>query len=96
MCTETARTCEAVFDTKGKTCSSHCESLGLVCEEGWDEQDGNCDSKILGRAGNGCSRPYQTQICRCAAEYGISIRIAYDQNIVHSDVRPALLIQKIC
>ena len=70
-CDETPRTCEAVFYTNGKTCSSHCDSLGLVCEEGWDESNKDCSSKIKMRVGTGCLSPYNIQICRCAADYGM-------------------------
>ena len=73
VCAYSETTCEAVFITKGKTCDSHCESIGLDCAMGWDETSKSCDSRIAddpNRNGNGCGMSYDSQICRCSAGNG--------------------------
>ena len=72
-CEESATICEAVFETKGTTCGTHCQSVGLVCEEAWDEASHTCASKLTTdgrRVGNGCGMSYGDQICRCATRKG--------------------------
>ena len=67
-CEESATICEAVFMTKGATCGTHCQSLGLMCEEAWDEKSHTCATKQTTdarRVDNGCSMSYNDQICRC-------------------------------
>ena len=77
-CSYSERTCEAVFKTDGKTCDSHCQSMGLVCEMGWDESSETCDSRAADdarRIGNGCGMSYGFQICRCSVGNSKSMRI---------------------
>ena len=62
-CENSETICEAVFKTNGQTCDSHCELLGLVCKDGWNDKSGTC-AKDPGNAG-GCDTAYDTQICRC-------------------------------
>ena len=84
MCEETLDYCEAVFDTGGTTCNTHCESFGLVCVEGWDEKDGDCASKLTDdsrRVGNGCDMVYWNQICRCY-QPGMLILVNWDIMLV--------------
>ena len=67
-CAESATMCEALFATNGNTCDSQCQSLGFTCEEGWDEEEETCASKLTHdtrRVGDGCGMPYGGQICRC-------------------------------
>ena len=75
-CEESQTMCEAVFATNGDTCDTHCQSLGMVCKEAWDEQLKTCDSKLVDdnrREGNGCGMGYEFQICQCTDETGKSI-----------------------
>jgi hypothetical protein len=68
QCTGSATVCEAVFQTDGATCDAHCESMGLNCEEAWDETDNTCSTKQTSdsrRVGDGCTMSYGSQICRC-------------------------------
>ena len=81
VCEETSEYCEAVFRTDGTTCNTHCESFGLVCTEGWDEEKGDCASKLTvdsRRVGNGCDMVYGNQICRCSASIGKLLLILVD------------------
>ena len=86
VCAESSTFCEAVFRTSGKTCDTHCELLGLTCEEGWDEASGNCASIMTDdprRIGNGCGMSYSNQICRCSCWNGMSMQSTCNQNIVY-------------
>ena len=63
-CEHSETICEAVFRTNKQTCNSHCESLGLICEDAWnDKKSGSCVKDT--DAASGCYIPYQMQICRC-------------------------------
>ena len=62
-CEDSDTICEAVFRTNEQTCDSHCESLGLVCEDGWNDKSRTC-VKDTGEA-SGCDQARRTQICRC-------------------------------
>ena len=70
MCDESAKICEALFNTGyGSNCEKHCKSLGFAaCQEGWDEKGTDCSSKWIDdprKSGNGCGMSYSKQICRC-------------------------------
>ena len=83
VCAESENMCEAVFNTGGETCDSHCQSFGLFCEAGWDEETGDCASKMTDdprRVGNGCQIPYGKQICRCSSEERKLITPKLNQN----------------
>ena len=62
-CEESETICEAVFKTNGLTCEIQCQSLGLVCEDGWDETSNTCVKKTYEESGCGTERG--DQICRC-------------------------------
>ena len=62
-CEDSDTICEAVFETKGKTCAKHCESLGFVCEDGWNDKSRTC-AKDTDEA-SGCDEARFMQICRC-------------------------------
>ena len=61
VCEESETICEAMFQTKGATCNSQCQSMGLVCEDGWNDESGTCGR----RDNDGCNSEKQGQICRC-------------------------------
>ena len=64
MCEESETICEAVFETNGDTCDTHCQSRGLLCENAWNDASG---TKCNTNKGNplGCDAAYDTQVCRC-------------------------------
>ena len=63
-CKETERVCEAAFTTNGQTCKTHCQGLGLICENGWNEKvSGGCTKDLNDRTG--CDVNLFGQICRC-------------------------------
>ena len=68
-CEESSTVCEAVVRTNEATCDQYCQSIGLTCTEGWDDDDDHtCDEKLTEdsrRTGNGCNQSYWSQICRC-------------------------------
>ena len=81
-CEESGIICEAVFVTNGTSCDAHCQSLGLTCEDAWDDKRETCVKKTTGdwSFGNRCgiSDPDdEDQICRCATGKGKSIIIIH-------------------
>ena len=72
-CEESATICEAVFMTNGASCNIYCQSRGFKCQEGWDEGNNTCASKLVDdprKVGDGCDFGYNNQICRCIKEQG--------------------------
>ena len=61
-CEDSETICEAVFRTNQQTCDKHCEKLGLVCEDGWNDISGTCHKSS---DASGCNVGQWTQICRC-------------------------------
>ena len=62
-CEDSETICEAVFETDGSSCNSHCQSLGLKCEDAWNDVSGTCAKE--GHADNACDVNMSKQICRC-------------------------------
>ena len=62
-CEDSERICEAEFDTGGASCYSHCQSLGLRCEDAWNDGSGTCNKQAY--SSNACDVHKQGQICRC-------------------------------
>ena len=53
------------WDEHGRTCRGYCDSIGLACADGWEEDDDNCDEKCH----IGCDGTYGTTsdaICQCS------------------------------
>ena len=69
ICSFSETACEAVFITNGKTCDSHCDSMGLECDFGWEITSKNCNSRVPkdpSGTRNGCGKSLGSQICRCS------------------------------
>ena len=53
------------WDEHGRTCRGYCDSIGLACADGWEEDDDNCDEKCH----IGCDGTYgktSDAICKCS------------------------------
>ena len=69
VCSFSETACEAVFITNGKTCDSHCDSMGLECDSGWEITSKNCNSRVSKDPSvtrKGCGKSLGSQICRCS------------------------------
>ena len=62
-CENSEEVCVALFLKYSKTCTSHCRSLGLKCENGWNYITVSSCSKAS--ADVGCDYQRSRQICRC-------------------------------
>ena len=80
VCSFSETACEAVFITNGKTCDSHCDSMGLECDSGWEITSKNCNSRVPkdpSGTRNGCGKSLGSQICRCSVGNSKSTLIGF-------------------
>ena len=59
--------CEAQIKTNGNTCNQACSDVGMTCEDGWDNRNGEVCIKKVGR--NGCDLKLREQTCRCVTGF---------------------------
>ena len=98
LCSFSETTCEAVFITNGKTCDSHCDSMGLECDSGWEITSKNCNSRVPedpSRSRNGCGKSLGSQICRCSVGNCKLTLIGFRQDIDFNYLKKIDLKKKI-